>query len=281
MVHPDAADSATDVSTDPPTDAPVDPVAERGFVDWPDEVMAGSVEELAALLACEVDDLEDWVYGALAEDPGHLEVAVDPGSFTILALAGRVVMWSLWFPFSAREFNAYLIECDDRTTIATCLSSIPTEEEWRNAGQPSILPELADLCAADEVEFAAALGHSWEPLDLDWGGELSNPHVYLLWNGHHIVGIDDCNLHVWSPVESVPDGEEPAYGDPDGYADIWDEPALWGGPTLGSFVRMLAPYLQEQAGAGSPPTPIPPSVLEQIAARAGERRVRGRGREAT
>ena len=188
-------------------DMPVDDdvSVERSYVDWPDGTEISSVEQLAALLERDVDDIDDWIHGALAEDPGDVQVTDE--SIAFVTLGGRVTMWNLAFPFTKDQFDAYLVECDDRTTIAKCLMSIPTEEEWRAAGEPTIVPELADLCCASTDEFVSALGYRWEPIDLDWMGDFSEPVVYLRWNGRHIVGIDDCNLHVWSPgnPDAVPD----------------------------------------------------------------------------
>lgn len=259
-------------------DMPVDDdvSVERSYVDWPDGTEISSVEQLAALLERDVDDIDDWIHGALAEDPGEVHVEHVDESIAFVTLGGRVTMWNLAFPFTKDQFDAYMVECDDRTTIAKCLMSIPTEEEWRAAGEPTIVPELADLCCASTDEFVSALGYRWEPIDLDWMGDFSEPVVYLRWNGRHIVGIDDCNLHVWSPrnPDAVPGKYE--YGDePVSFADIWDEPEYWGGPTLDSLVRMLSPYIPLRAQGGLPPRPTPPKVLAEIAARAGEHRVRG------
>lgn len=174
----------------------------RGYVDWPEGTEASSIDELAGLLEVDVGDIDDWVHGKLAEDPGDVQVEQIDDSIAIMTLGGRVNMWCLELPFTSDQFDAYLVECDDRTTIAKCLMSFPSEEEWRADGQVTILPELADLCSVSTEEFVAALGYRWEPIDLDWMGNLSEPDVYLLWNARHIVGIDDCNLHVWSPLHS-------------------------------------------------------------------------------
>lgn len=258
-------------------DLPHDEVpVERTYVDWPDDTEVSSIEQLATLLERDVDDIDDWIHGALAEDPGDAHVEHDDESIAFATLGGRVTMWHLAFPFTKDQFDAYMVECDDRTTIAKCLMSIPTEEEWRDAGERTIVPELADLCCVSTDEFVSALGYRWEPIDLDWMGDLSEPDVYLRWNDRHIVGIDDCNLHVWSPRNPDVDPGKYEYGDdPVSFADIWDEPEYWGGPTLDSLVRMLSPYLTPPAQGELPPRPTPPKVLAEIAARAGEHRVRG------
>lgn len=247
----------------------------RGYVDWPEGTEVSSMDELAGLLEVEVDDIDDWVHGVLAEDPGDVQVEQIDNALAIMTLGSRVNMWCLEFPFTRDQFDGYLVECDDRTTIAKCLMSFPTEEEWRADGQVTIVPELADLCCVSTEEFVAALGDRWEPMDLDWVGHLSEPDLYLLWNGRHVVGIDDCNVHVWSPLnpDAVPDEYE--YGDPACFQDIWDEPQQhWGGPTLDSFVRMLSPHIRPPRSGGLPRRPTPQNVLAEIAARADEHRVR-------
>lgn len=258
-----------------------DPAFERTYVDWPEGTEVSTVEELANLLGRDVDDIDDWIHGALAEDPGDVQVERTDDSIAIMTLAGRVTMWVLEFPFTKDQFDAYLIECDDRTTIAKCLMSFPTEEEWREDGQATIVPELADLCCASAEEFVAALGYRWEPIDLDWMGGLSEPVVYLLWNGRYIVGLDDCNLHVWSPANPNADPDEYEYGDPTCFQDIWDESQHWGGPTVDSFVRMLSPDIRPPRSGALPPRPTPPKVLAEMAARADRHRVRGNLEEFT
>ena len=101
-------------------DMPVDNDAsvERSYVDWPDDTEVSSIEQLATLLERDVDDIDDWIHGALAEDPGDAHVEHDDESIAFATLGGRVTMWHLAFPFTKDQFDAYMVECDDRTTIA-------------------------------------------------------------------------------------------------------------------------------------------------------------------
>src|SRR5262245_21518693 len=104
---------------------PFDDAVERTYVDWPEGSEVSTVEQLAALLERDVDDIDDWVHGALAEDPGDVHVEHDDEAIAFLTLGGRVTMWNLAFPFTKDQFDAYMVECDDRTTVAKCLMAIP------------------------------------------------------------------------------------------------------------------------------------------------------------
>ena len=65
----------------------VDEPVERTYVDWPEDTEVSTIEQLATLLERDVDDIDDWIHGALAEDPGDAHVEHDDESIAFVTLA--------------------------------------------------------------------------------------------------------------------------------------------------------------------------------------------------
>lgn len=206
---------------------------------WP---MGQDVEDLGGLLkvfGCEHrEDLEDVIAGRLPEDPG--DIFIDDDFDSISVNSSGVLMWLLPYPFSAAVFDSYLFELDERMTVQKLLWELPDVDMWESEGEPSILPQLAQLFHTSPEEFCAALGDDWRPLDLDWVGSTSNPSNYL-WTGTSVVALDNCHAYVFRSVATenpsgfVLDGEE--YQEDGWFEDIWQD----GGPSLAWF----APFVLE------------------------------------
>lgn len=211
---------------------------------WRDGQEVTDLDELLGAFECtDVGDLEDQLHGDLPEDPGTVTITDDGGSISINSYC--VSMWALSYPFSARQFDRYLFELDERTTLQKALFEIPTPWEWTDRGQPDIVPELAALFGVTKEEFQASLGSDWRPLDLDWPGSSSVPSVFL-WSGDAVVGLDNSSAYLYRPAAASSlhglelDGE--AYEEVGWATDIWDG----GGPGLDWFV----PFVQSGDSPG-------------------------------
>lgn len=204
---------------------------------WPDGVEVKDLQGLLKVFGCDtIEDLEDVLHGQLPEDPG--DVYITDGYDAISVDSTGVAMWLLPYPFSAAQFDAYLFELDERTTLQKWLWELPDADTWALEGEPSIVPQLAQLFHTTPEEFSAALGDDWRPLDLDWTGSASNPSNYL-WAGSCVVALDNCHAYVFrsvateSPCGFVLDGME--YQEDGWFEDIWQD----GGPTLKSFAAFV------------------------------------------
>lgn len=172
---------------------------------WPADQAVTDVAGLLAVFNCDdLSALADYLHGLLPEDPGHVLVDLDGDLFRVTT--GQVSMWSLAFPMSGEDLDAYLFELDERATLQNALDRLPDEDEWRAEGQADFTLKLAWLLRTTPWMFEATLGAGWQPVDLDWVGSTSNPS-HFFWTGRAVVGVDNCNAYVFREAQAVTDFE--------------------------------------------------------------------------
>lgn len=205
---------------------------------WPDGHEVGDLNGLLRVFACEDPaDLEDYLAGSLPEDPGDVNLDTDdPDSISIFT--SGVAMWSLHYPISAREFDDYLFELDERMTLQKMLWELPDAQSWEADGEPSVVPVLAELLRCTTEEFSAALGDAWHSLDLDWVGSGSNPTNYLR-TARFVVGLDNSNAYLYRntarPSSLAFDLDGEVFEEVRWAAEIWRD----GGPSLDWFTEFV------------------------------------------
>lgn len=205
---------------------------------WPDGHEVDDLEGLLRVFACDDPaDLEDPLAGTLPEDPGNVNINADDHDSINIITAG-VPMWSLCYPISARQFDDYLFELDERMTLQKILWELPDVQSWEADGEPSIVPMLAELLKSTTEEFSAARGDDWRPLDLDWVGSGSNPSNYL-WTGRYVVGLDNSNAYLYG---STTGDTSLAFDlDADAFEEVRWAVEIWrdSGPSLDWFTQFV------------------------------------------
>lgn len=201
-----------------------------GAKRWPDEQDVDDIGALLQVFECEsIEDLEDYLWALLPEDPG--DVRIDEGGRSMMIDTYLVTMWGLDYPFSGAEFDAYLFELDERTTLESKLLEIPEPEDDSGEADPRIVPYLAELFRTTPAEFSAALGSGWRRLDLHWVGSSSDPSVYL-WTGSAVLALNSDVAYLYRRT---------AHFDPWGlllfggsFEEVSSTDELWsdGGPSL-------------------------------------------------